>query len=247
MSDTDVPTEPNDSEPTSSESQAASSTEAAKPTRTLRMLRERPPAIAYVGLAIALIVGLAVGGIIGIKFEQGRAKDDIKAIRQHSKKALAAAKAESGKTVRMIGKVDRLSLTTVSVVSQGAPIRINVDKGTVVQKAGPGNASAITAGTHVVWKNVEGSKTKAAEVIVLPTWARLGVVITDASPTSMTYGTATGKLQVSTAGADIQGVTASRLNVLRRGTPVMLQVRQVKGKPGYATEIIVLEPGSKFT
>jgi hypothetical protein len=212
------------------------------------MLRERPPAIVYVGLVIALVVGLLGGAAFGIKFEQHRAKDDIKRIRAHTKEAIAAAKdpSTSGKAVRVIGKVDKLALTSLTVVVNGKSRPLRVDKGTVVQKAGPGSASDITAGEHVVWKNANGSKTKAAEVIVLPTWAKLGVVITAATPTSMTYNTPSGKLEVTTSGADVQKVAASRLNELKRGTPVILQVREVKGKAGYVSEVIVAEPSSKF-
>jgi hypothetical protein len=243
MADTDVPTDPAEptepTEPTSDEK---------TPTRTRKALRERSPLVVIGGLVIALVVGLLGGAAFGIKFEQGRAKDDIKGIRNHAKEAISAANGQStgGKAVRVIGKVDQLKLTSLTVVVNGASRNLRTDKATVVQKAGPGTASDIATGKHVVWKNVAGSTTKAAEVIVLPTWATLGVVITDATPTSMTYGTGSRKQEVSISDADVQQVTASRLSELKRGTPVVLQVRQAKGKAGYVSEVIILEPTSKF-
>jgi hypothetical protein len=262
VADTGAPTDPTETEPETetsaaapgpvegSEGEAIDGTETSdgekQPTKVLTAIRERSPAVVIGGLALALVVGLLAGAAVGVKFEQGRAKDDIKRIRKHA----AAAKkqqATTGPTTRVIGVVTKADGKTVTVaLNKTARKQITVDPSTVIELTGPGRAADLAVGSHVVWKNTAGTKDTAAEVIALPTYARTGVVLTAVTPTSMTYNTPKGKLDVDTSKADIQSVTAGRPSDLTTGTPVLVQARQTADKKLTAVEVIVLQKDTKF-
>jgi hypothetical protein len=250
-----APTEPTEPAPTTADAEPANDDAAqdaasppddqARPTRVLTAIQERSPAMVIAGLVIALVIGLVAGAAVGVKFEQGRAKDDIKRIRAHA--AAAKKQQATGPTSRVIGLVTKANGKTVTVaLNKTARKQITVDPSTVIERTGPGRADDLTVGSHVVWKNTPGSKNTAAEVVALPTYARTGVVLTDVTPTSMTYNTPQGKLVVDTSKADIQSVTAGRLSDLKTGTPVLVQARQGANKKLTAVEVIVLQPDTKF-
>ncbi len=203
-----------------------------------------------VAVALVLVVGLGAGFAIGYKVEQSRTKDDLQ-------KARDAAKAKTGtndKTpagtaafVRLIGKVDAATADNLSVAVTGKPSRkFAVRSTTTFVKAVPGTTADIVKGSRIVWKPKKGSSNAADAIIVLPADAKIGVLITDATPDSLTYKTTTGKdFKVTTTGATINKVEKAAKTDVAKGSTIMAQTRQTKGVLT-GTEVILLPTDTKF-
>jgi hypothetical protein len=203
--------------------------------------------------ALVLVVGLAAGFGLGYQIEKSRTKDDLKKARaaatakQNANNKNTKGKAGSAAGVRLVGKVDSTAGDAVDItMANKAKRHVGVTTTTLYEKAVPGTAADIKKGERVVWKNKPGSLTAAVEVIVLPANAKLGSLLTDATAGSMTYKANGKDLKIDTTGATVEKVAGAAKADVASGQVIVAQVHQPKPGNYQATEIIVLQSGTKF-
>jgi hypothetical protein len=188
-----------------------------------------------------VIVVLVGGMALGYEIEKSRVKNHTA--------TPAAAPTPTTSTPQAARLVGSVSATTPNVITitlhSGATRRIALAKGTVVVRAGAGNASDITPNERVVYAT-GGASTKATAVIVLPTTARLGSLVSATDSTTMSVKTFTKVTKITTTGATVNKVSPATLADITKGAKVLVQTVPTKTGAHVATEIIVLPPNSTF-
>lgn len=205
--------------------------------------------------ALILVVGLLVGLAAGYKIEQGRVKNDVKNVKKEAatKSSTTTVTTGSGSTsgstsriLRVTGTVDTTAPDLVTVTAAGGSKRkVATDSATIVVKTSPGTASDITKGSKVVVQAKPGSLTDAAEVVVLPSKAKLGTSVVSVTPTSMTIRSNGKDLAINIQGATIETVANVQASDIAVGDKVIAQARETKPNVT-ATEIIILPSSSAF-
>jgi hypothetical protein len=220
-------------------------------TKSKPSLDERIKRMSLGGLiasaVVILIIGLVIGLGAGYKIEQNRTKNDVNRLKKQGSATSNASSpgASAATSVRLAGTIGSATNSTVALTGGSGPQTFLTNAKTIVVKASPGTASDIAAGHHVVWRAKPGQLTQAQEVIVLPADAKIGSVVTNATPTSMEIMGQSGNVTVSTAGATIDQVATATLADVTAGAKIVAQARHA-GSTDTATEIIVLPSSSKF-
>jgi hypothetical protein len=229
----------------------SSSNDEPEPSRTTfaDSIRRQPAWVLFTGAAAILAVGLVVGMAIGWKVEQNRAKEDIERVREQlraNQPDNGTPNEGAGPSVRVIGTVTAAVDDSVTIeLADGNRRELAFDDALQLEKTAPAEASDLTSGTRLMWKNVEGEPEQAAEIIILPDNTTLGVTLTEATPTEMTYPTPNGALTVSTADATVARAEPAELADVVVGAKIAAQTRGT-GDAARAVEIIVLPEGTTF-
>ena len=189
--------------------------------------------------AIVLIVVLLGGMAIGYEIEKSRVKSPAKTA---AKKNNNAAKLPP----RVVGTVSVTSAKSISVTpTKGANRKIAVTKTTLIVKVGAGAAKDIAPNVKVVYVGA-GSFTKAKEVIVLPSTAHIGAMVTAADATTMSLKNGAKVTKITTTGATVDTVTPATIADVVKGSKVMVATIRTKAGVVVATQIILLAADSPF-
>jgi hypothetical protein len=203
--------------------------------------RERPTGVLVSIAAVVVIVVLVGGMALGYEIEKSRVKNH--------KATPAAVTAPATGTLQAARAVGSVSATTPNVITitlhSGATRRIALAKGTVVVRAGAGTASDIAPNERVVYAT-GGSSTKATAVIVLPSAARLGALVSATDSTTMSVMIFTKVTKITTTGATVNKVSPATLADVTKGAKVLVQTVPIKTGAHAATEIIVLPDNTAF-
>jgi hypothetical protein len=218
----------------------------AQPTPFVEIVRRQPAWAIFGGMALILVVGLVAGMAIGWKIEQRRVKSDVARIKaNHSNSAdkTGGSGNAANKSVRVLGTVTAVSGNSLTVsVASGAARKLNLTSDSRVEEAVADSSTPLASGMRVVWTNQRPSKTKAAEIIVVPSAAKLGVTLTAASSTTMTYRTAKGDTVVTTTGATKENATTATPAAIKVGQTVLMRVQGL----ARVTDLIVLPAATTF-
>jgi hypothetical protein len=217
------------------------------------VVKRQSPAVLIGAVVLVFVVGLAAGAAIGWKFEQNRAKDDIARIRENlggssSGSNGSGQSSPSGQAAaqRMIGTVTGTSDDSVTVtLAGGAEQELAIDDETRIETTTDASADALEEGVVVAWTNEQGSNDQAAEVIVLPTGAKLGVTLKEVTDTTMTYGSPNGDVTVTTTGATFRQAETADRDAITEGARVIAQTR-AEGDGRRALQIVVVPEDSAF-
>jgi hypothetical protein len=194
---------------------------------------------------IVLVVGLIVGFGLGFKVEQGRIRT------KNKKSALVAGKKTRKKVVlpaavRAIGDVSATTANIVTITpAKGPARRFVLGKGSLIVKASRGSVSDVVSGARMTYK--PGGQLRAKEIVVLRgAQARMGVLLTGATPTSMTFTVGAKRVTINTSGAAVDTVATGTKSDITKGAKVIVQGRRIKTGALVVTEIVVLPSNSAF-
>jgi hypothetical protein len=204
--------------------------------------RERPTGLLVSVTAFVVIVVLVGGMALGYEIEKSRVKKRTTStpttVTTPSTGTLPAARA--------VGSVLATSPNVITIMlHSGATRRIALAKGTVVVRAGSGTASDITTNQRVVYA-AGSSSTTATAVIVLPSTARLGALVSATDSTTMSVKVFTKVMKITTTGATVNKVSPATLADVTKGAKVLVQTVPTTTGVHVATEIIVLPANSAF-
>ena len=203
--------------------------------------RERPTGLLVSVAAFVVIVVLVGGMALGYEIEKSRVKKKTSTpttVTTPSTGTLPAARA--------VGSVLATSPNVITIMlHSGATRRIALAKGTVVVRAGSGTASDIATNERVVYAT-GGSSTTATAVIVLPSTARLGALVSATDSTTMSVKVFTKVMKITTTGATVNKVSPATLADVTKGAKVLVQTVPTTTGVHVATEIIVLPANSAF-
>jgi hypothetical protein len=207
-------------------------------------IKRQPGWVLFAGTAVVLVIGLLIGAVIGWKFEQNRAKDDIKRVRAHAQAAEKAAKGGGTPGTRVVGVVGGYenNLLTLNNENGKRIVLLAITPQTPIALAAPANGVTLSAGTRIVWRNKKPSFTQAAEVVVMPGDGPLGTKVKDATANAMTIGKAT----INTNGATFDQAVKASPSAFTNGAVVVALSRPAGGGLGTAREVLVLPKGSAF-
>jgi hypothetical protein len=203
--------------------------------------RERPTGLLVSVTAFVVIVVLVGGMALGYEIEKSRVKKKTSTpttVTTPSTGTLPAARA--------VGSVLATSSNVITIMlHSGATRRIALAKGTVVVRAGSGTASDIATNQRVVYAT-GSSSTTATAVIVLPSTARLGALVSATDSTTMSVKVFTKVMKITTTGATVNKVSPATLADVTKGAKVLVQTVPTTTGVHVATEIIVLPANSAF-
>jgi hypothetical protein len=203
--------------------------------------RERPTGLLVSLTAFVVIVVLVGGMALGYEIEKSRVKKKTSTpttVTTPSTGTLPAARA--------VGSVLATSPNVITIMlHSGATRRIALAKGTVVVRAGSGTASDIATNQRVVYAT-GSSSTTATAVIVLPSTARLGALVSATDSTTMSVKVFTKVMKITTTGATVNKVSPATLADVTKGAKVLVQTVPTTTGVHVATEIIVLPANSAF-
>jgi hypothetical protein len=203
--------------------------------------RERPTGLLVSVTAFVVIVVLVGGMALGYEIEKSRVKKKTSTpttVTTPSTGTLPAARA--------VGSVLATSPNVITIMlHSGATRRIALAKGTVVVRAGSGTASDIATNQRVVYAT-GSSSTTATAVIVLPSTARLGALVSATDSTTMSVKVFTKVMKITTTGATVNKVSPATLADVTKGAKVLVQTVPTTTGVHVATEIIVLPANSAF-
>ena len=201
------------------------------------------------GIAL-LCVGLLVGFGVGVKAEEHRVQSKAKTrVSQRAKtKTPATPKVKTPlPAFSVTGKVTAVGSTGVTITPpKGAPRRVLESKATRVLKVTTATMRDLAVGSRVLYAGKD-SLAVAREVVVLPpTPARMGALVTAANATSMTLESDTKSFTVSVRGARLEkAITGSNFDITH-GATVIAHAQSAKQGVFVATEVIVLPTGTTF-
>jgi hypothetical protein len=203
--------------------------------------RERPTGL-LVGVAAFVVIVVLVGGMaLGYEIEKSRVKK-----KTSTPTTVTTPSTGTLQAARAVGSVTATSPNVITIMlHSGATRRIALAKGTVVVRAGSGTASDIATNERVVYAT-GGSSTKATAVIVLPSSARLGALVSATDSTAMSVKVFTKVVKITTTGATVNKVSPATLADVTKGAKVLVQTVPTKAGVHVATEIIVLPANSAF-
>ncbi|MDP9333776.1 MAG: hypothetical protein M3Q30_10775 [Actinomycetota bacterium] len=190
--------------------------------------------------AIVLVVVLLGGMAIGYEIEKSRVKTTKTTKTTPNQTA-------TNRQARVVGTVSVTSAKTISIkpAKGGTDRKVALTKKTVVVKAGSGAASDIAPNVRVVFSGA-GSFSKAKAVIVLPSTAHLGSMVTSADGSTMSLKNGTKTMKITTTGATVDKVTPAKITDVVKGSKVMVATVRTKAGVVVATEIILLAANSPF-
>lgn len=203
--------------------------------------RERPTGLLVSVAAFVVIVVLVGGMALGYEIEKSRVKK-----KTSTPTAVTTPSTGTPQAARAVGSVTAASPNVITIMlHSGAIRRIALAKGTVVARAGSGTASDIATNERVVYAT-GGSSTTATAVIVLPSTARLGALVSATDSTTMSVKVFTKVVKITTTGATVNKVSPATLADVTKGAKVLVQTVPTKTGVHVATEIIVLPANSAF-
>lgn len=211
-------------------------------------IERRPKQAVLVTAIVAVLIGGVIGLAVGYKVEHDRVT---------SKKSSKTTKTTLPKTNttkpgggvgaatnRAEGTITATASGSITIKTlQGASVKLNLTKATVVDKAAKGSPTDVTSGRHVL------VKAPGVEVLVLRTGSSEGRAVTSISPSSMGLAAGNGlpagtvKLSGSSVIDKVSPATAADMKtgdrIIALGTSGTPAVRNVE-------LVIILPASSKF-
>jgi hypothetical protein len=198
------------------------------------------------GVAVALLAGFAIGYKVDGTNGGGKAKH---AAAKHTGKGKGKGKG-NGKAPRLkegtpfVGTVNSVKGKRLNVTDGGKVRSLHIGAGTHFYAVETAKASDIKVGSRVLYTPVTG--TKATEIVVLPSKARVGSEVTAVKTGSMTLQSLSGTTDVTTTGAVVRTTKPGKRKSIAKGDKVYVRYFVVRGKHTQATDVVVLPKDSKF-
>jgi len=221
---------------------------ASEETSESHSFRERLASVSPAVLIGILAVAVAVAGIagfgIGVKVEQHRVKSDKKTAAAKTRPATRKnTNAAAGRTVPLVpswyGTIASRKNANVRIKTARGNRTVRLTFGTTILKANAGSASDLKSGAHVIFKSTQGA-TKA--ILVLPSTVKGGLVVTAATPTTMTVQVRNKPVTVKTDGAAVYVGSTARPTDLTDNSYLMVQSKR-RGRANYAGRLVLLPAG----
>jgi hypothetical protein len=219
---------------------------------TRSAFEDRSPRFLLGTIALAVVVALLAGFVIGYKVENSRGKPvkKVAATKKHKpKRTPGGAKFQLKAAPLLVGGTYGVTAKKLVVLnSKAKPVQIGIGPKTKVAVAEAAKASDIVVGSKVLIQPVGSSKTKAAEVVVLPATSHLGAAVTAVTPgTSMTIKDLSGKdIVITTTGATIEKTRSGTRRNIAKGDKLIVYYYVVRNRRNAAVQIVVLPSGTKF-
>ena len=208
-------------------------------------VRKGPGLALAVVAAITLVIGAVVGTGVGFKFEQNRAKSDVRRLQKQVRaSASPGVVTGTGALAQRIGRVTKAKPGSITITTKNVPsLEVETGTPTSIQKTAKGSIGNVVAGTRVL-------VTRAGdEVIVLSATSRMGRVVSAVTSKNFLVSGASGGPPVGVRISDVRGVSLLKPATsadIKVGVDLFVGGQAATKDLFNAAEVIVLPAHSRF-